>query len=176
MRWFWIDKYTEFVCGDRATAIKNVALSEEQLHDHFPGWPVMPHALIVEGMAQTGGLLVNASSDFQERVVLAKLGKVVFHFDAVPGDTLVYQAKIEQIKKDGAMVTTTSHVGERLQAEAEIFFAHLDHDSEDHRELFDPQDLLNWLTLLKVFEIGVQADGSPLRVPAALAQRKSVLE
>ena len=174
MRWFWIDRYTEFVSGERATAIKNVALSEEQLHDHFPGWPVMPHALIVEGMAQTGGLLVNEASDFQERVVLAKLAKVVFYFEALPGDTLVYRAKIEQIKKDGAMVTTTSHVGERLQAEAEVVFAHLDHSSEEFRELFDPIDLLKWLTLLRVFEIGVKPDGTPLQVPATLQSERSL--
>ncbi len=169
MRWFWVDRYTEFVSGQRATAIKNVALAEEQLHDHFPGWPTMPGALIVEGMAQTGGLLVNEHSDFQQRVVLAKLSKVIFHFTALPGDTLIYRAQIEQIKKDGAMVTTTSHVGDRLQAEAEVFFAHLD-DHSDGRDLFEPHELLHWLTLLKVFEVGVKPDGTPIRVPESLAQ------
>lgn len=174
MRWFWIDRYTEFVSGERATAVKNIALSEEHLHDHFPGWPVMPHALIAEGMAQTGGLLVNEASDFQERVVLAKLSKVVFHADALPGDTLTYRTKIEQLRKDGAMVAATSHVGDRLQAEAEIFFAHLDHSSEEYRELFEPAELLHWLTLLRVFEIGVKPDGSPISVPPALQPAKTL--
>ena len=75
MRWFWIDRYTEFESGKRATAIKNVTLAEEHLHDHFPGSPLMPNPLVVEGMAQTGGLLVAEHSDFEERVVLAKLAK-----------------------------------------------------------------------------------------------------
>ena len=55
MRWFWIDRYTEFVSGERATAVKNVSLSEEHLHDHFPGHGVMPNSLVLEGMAGAGG-------------------------------------------------------------------------------------------------------------------------
>ncbi len=42
MRWFWIDRFVEFVPGSRAKAVKNVTLAEEHLHDHFPGFPVMP--------------------------------------------------------------------------------------------------------------------------------------
>ncbi len=64
MRWFWIDRFEEFDKGRRATAIKNVALSEEHLHDHFPGFAVMPASLIVEGLAAAylgqlgGGVMV----------------------------------------------------------------------------------------------------------------------
>ena len=46
MRWFWLDRFTEFVSGSHATAVKAVALSEEYLHDHWPAYPVMPHSLI----------------------------------------------------------------------------------------------------------------------------------
>ncbi len=169
MRWFWIDRYTEFVSGKRATAVKNVSLAEEQIHDHFPGEPVMPNSLILEGLAQAGGLLVKEHGNFQERVVLAKVSKVRFHFNAAPGDTLVYHTEIEQINEDGAVITATSHCGERLQAEAEIFFAHLD-DRSEGKELFEPLDLLTWLRLLRVFEVGVNPDGTPIQVPAHLAQ------
>jgi 3-hydroxyacyl-[acyl-carrier-protein] dehydratase len=58
MRWFWIDRFDEFVRGRHATAVKNVSLAEEHMHDHFPGAALMPNSLIVEGMAQTAGLLV----------------------------------------------------------------------------------------------------------------------
>ena len=120
MRWFWIDRFIEFESGRHATAIKNVSLAEEHLHDHFPGAPLMPNSLIIEGLAQTGGLLVGEHGGFDEQVVLAKIAKARFHFPAVPGDTLVYRATIEDIHKDGAMVSGTSHVGERLQAEVQI--------------------------------------------------------
>ena len=165
MRWFWIDRFTEVVSGSHATAIKSVSLSEEHLHDHFYAYPVMPNSLIIEGMAQTAGLLVSEFNDFAERVILAKLAKVQFHRAAVPGDVLTYRAKIEQIKRDGAMVTTTSHVGDELQAEAEIFFAHLDVRESEGRELFEPAGFLHWLKLLRFFDVGVKQDGSPIPVP-----------
>jgi 3-hydroxyacyl-[acyl-carrier-protein] dehydratase len=167
MRWFWIDRFTEFESGRQATAIKNVSLAEEHLHDHFPGAPLMPNSLIIEGMAQTGGLLVAEHSGFVERVVLAKLAKAKFHFAAVPGDTLTYQATIDDIHKDGAIVSTTSHVGSRLQAEAQIFFAHLSEEAAG-KSLFDPASFLAMLRLLGIFDVGRDAQGRPLEVPAAL--------
>src|SRR5476649_1351297 len=110
MRWFWIDRFTEFVSGEHATAIKNVSLAEEHLHDHFPGAPLMPNSLVIEGLAQTGGLLAGEHSHFENRVVLAKVAKAKFHFSAVPGDTLTYRIALDDIHKDGAIVSGTSHV------------------------------------------------------------------
>ena len=52
MRWFWLDRFTEFVSGSHATAVKGVSLSEDHLHDHWPYYPVMPNSLVAEGMAQ----------------------------------------------------------------------------------------------------------------------------
>ena len=48
MRWIWIDRFESFTSGDSAVAVKNVTLAEEHLHDHFPGFPVMPEALMIE--------------------------------------------------------------------------------------------------------------------------------
>ena len=50
MRWIWIDKFVEFTPRTSATAIKNVSLAEEHLHDLYPGYPVMPASLIIEGL------------------------------------------------------------------------------------------------------------------------------
>jgi 3-hydroxyacyl-[acyl-carrier-protein] dehydratase len=174
MRWFWVDRFTEFVSGQHATAIKAVSLAEEQLHDHFPGYPVMPNSLIIEGLALTGGLIVSEYNDFEERVILAKLARSRFHFDVVPGNLLTYRAKVEQIHEDGAMVTATSHVGSALQAEAEIFFAHVDAETAG-QELFDQLDFLVWLKLWRLFEVGRNPDGSRLRVPPKLAAAAAAL-
>ena len=83
MRWFWIDRFIEFEQGRRAVALKNVSLAEEHLHDHFFGYPVMPHSLVVEGIAQTGGLLVGECNEYKERVVLAKISKALFRIGFV---------------------------------------------------------------------------------------------
>src|SRR4029077_3102875 len=119
MRWFWIDRFTQFESGHAATAIKNVSLAEEHLHDHFPGAPVMPNSLVIEGIAQTGGLLVAEHSGLEERVVVGKVTQAKFHFSALPRGPLVYHAVIDDIHKDGARVSGTSHVGQRLQAEVQ---------------------------------------------------------
>src|SRR4030065_1484542 len=102
MRWIWIDKFLEFESGKRAVALKNVTLAEEHLHDHFPGFPVMPECLMIEAMAQTAGILVGEAKKFKEKVILAKIKKCVF-FDYVrPGDTLRLEAKIESIAPEAA--------------------------------------------------------------------------
>jgi 3-hydroxyacyl-[acyl-carrier-protein] dehydratase len=167
MRWFWIDRFTEFESGRTATAVKNVSLAEEHLHDHFPGAPLMPNSLVLEGVAQTGGLLVAEHSAFAERVVLAKVARARFHFSATPGDTLCYRATIDDIHKEGAVVSGTSHVGSRLQAEVQLFFAHLN-EAAAGKWLFDPAGLLAMLKLLGVFEVGRDAAGGPLKIPSTL--------
>ena len=97
MRWIWIDKFVEFESGKRAAAVKNITLAEEHLHDHFPGFPVMPETLIIEGMAQTAGILVGEAKKFEEKVILAKIRKAVFFDFVVPGDTIRLEAAIETI-------------------------------------------------------------------------------
>jgi len=168
MRWFWIDRFVELVSGQHATAIKAVSLAAEPMFDHFPGHALMPNALVIEGMAQTGGLLVSEYNDFRERIVLAKLSRSRFQFYAEPGDTLLYRTSIQQISSNGAMVRATSHVGDRLHGEADIVFAHLNGNHGD-RVLYEDIDFLIWLRLLRIFEVGRKPDGSRLNVPAHLA-------
>jgi 3-hydroxyacyl-[acyl-carrier-protein] dehydratase len=168
MRWYWIDRFVEFESGRYAKALKNVSLAEDHLHDHFPGYPVMPNPLVIEGLAQTGGLLVGEYNQFREKVVLAKVPKARFHFQATPGDTLLYTTTVDYIRRDGAMVTATSHVGDRLQAEMEIVFAHLD-GAVGEKTLFDLRSLLDMMRVLRAFEVGHAADGSPLAEPAWLS-------
>ena len=169
MRWFWIDRFLEFVSGERAVAVKAITLSDEPLDDYLPGHPVEPCSLIIEGMAQTGGLLVAEHNGFRERVVLAKVGKAVFHFPARPGDVLTYTAVIEDVRADGAMCRGTSHTGGRLQAEIELVFAHLD-DRIPGSELFEPEGLLRTMRLLQMYEVGRTRDGRPLPMPAHMLE------
>lgn len=169
MRWYWIDRFVEFESGRYAKAVKNVSLAEEHLHDHFPGYPVMPNPLIIEGLAQTGGLLVCEHSHFLEKVVLAKIPRVEFFDEAIPGDTLIYTTTVDYIHKDGAMVTATSHKGDKLQAKAEIVFAHLPGDHAA-KALFEPESYLRMMRTLKAYEVGHAADGSPLAEPPELVR------
>jgi 3-hydroxyacyl-[acyl-carrier-protein] dehydratase len=126
MRWIWIDKFAEFESGHRAVAVKNVSLAEEHLHDHFPGFPIMPECLMIEAMAQTGGILVGEAMGFREKVVLAKISKAVF-FDFVrPGDSLRVEAEISTISIEAASTSGKITRGDQLIAEIELMFSHVD--------------------------------------------------
>ncbi len=126
MRWIWIDKFVDFQSGKCATALKNVTLAEEHLHDHFPGFPVMPECLMIEAMAQTAGILVGEARQFQEKVILAKIKKAVFFHYVTPGDTILLQAHIESIADEAAGTTGKITCGDTLIAEIDLMFSHID--------------------------------------------------
>jgi len=126
VRWIWIDKFVEFESGRRAVAVKNVSLAEEHLHDHFPGFPIMPECLMIEAMAQTAGILVGQARDFAEKVVLAKISKAVF-FDFVrPGDSLRLEAQMDMIADEAASTQGRITRGDELIAEIDLMFSHID--------------------------------------------------
>ncbi len=126
MRWIWIDRFLEFDRGKSARAIKCLSMAEDYFADHFPGWPVMPAALILEGLAQTGGVLVGEVNDFREKVILAKIPWARFHREAFPGAQLIYDVEVLHLRPEGAAVGGKVTADDELIAEAEIFFAHLD--------------------------------------------------
>ncbi len=126
MRWIWIDKFVEFHSGERAVATKNVTLAEEHLHDHFPGFPVMPETLCIEAMAQTAGILVGEAKNFEEKVILAKVKKAVFFDYVKPGDTIKLEAKIESITDEAASTTGRISCDDKLIAEIDLMFSHID--------------------------------------------------
>jgi 3-hydroxyacyl-[acyl-carrier-protein] dehydratase len=163
-RWMWIDRFVEFVDRQRAVAIKNVTMTDEPIDLYQPGFPVLPCALILEGIAQTGGILVGACHEFEKRIVLAKITRAVFHRPAVPGDTLTFTTEILDMQPEGSLVRGTSHAGPELQAEVECFFAYLAEDVFS-QALIGPVDVLEMLRLYGLFEVARRQDGSPFHVP-----------
>ncbi|MBK9119174.1 MAG: beta-hydroxyacyl-ACP dehydratase [Phycisphaerales bacterium] len=129
MRWVWLDRFEEFVPGVRAVGVKNVTLAEDHLHDHFPGFPVMPASLMIEGMAQTAGILVGHARGFREKVILAKLKEAVFHELVRPGDQLRYVAELEQVSETGAASRGEVWVGDRLVGTIDLVFSHIDQNA-----------------------------------------------
>jgi len=163
MRWFWIDRFTVFEKGKHATAVKSVSLSEDHLHDHFPAFPVMPASLIIEGMAQTGGILLGSVNEFRHAVVLAKIPKMTFSSWATPGDTLTYQVELQDAREEGGVVSACAKVGDRLVAEGEIFFAHVNKGAGGDGA--DQQEEMFRMNLLGVLGIGKAGDGVGLGTP-----------
>ncbi len=142
MRWMWIDRIVELQPRQRLVAVKNVSLAEEHLHDHFAAdaergltaLPVMPMSLIVEGMAQTGGILVGHAEGFREKVILAKVSKAEVTRDATPGCVLRYTAEVERMDAAGAAIRGTVELMDPARAaegfvaigQIELVFSHLD--------------------------------------------------
>ena len=166
MRWFWMDRFTEFVSGRGATALKCVSLGEDHMHDHLSSYPMMPSSLMTEGMAQAGGLLVSEHYGFKELVVLGKISRARFYGPVRPGQMLTYRIEIDTLKEDGAAITATAHTEGVLRAETQLFFARMGETDPRMRglRLFHQRDLLHWLNLVGLFEVGVRPDGTRLRV------------
>ena len=175
MRWLWVDRFEEFVCGKHAISIKNVSLSEEPVDEYCPGFPYLSTSLITEGIAQTGGLLYHQLSNFEQRIVLAKIGHSKFHFEAIPGDTIRYHCRFTNISDTGAVVSCTAHVEDRLLGEVELMFAKLLDSRFDNVVLFEPADFCRMIRLMKLFDVGRYEDGRPLEVPPHMLEAEQAL-
>ena len=118
-----VDRVIELVPDDRITALKNVTMNEPFFPGHFPGQPVMPGVLIIEAMAQAGGLLAFASSSGANRgklIYFMGMDKVRFRKPVIPGDQLIFEAKILKWRSKVAKMAGTAFVDNQLVAEAEL--------------------------------------------------------
>jgi len=103
-------------------------LAEEHLHDHWEAFPVMPTSLMIEGMAQTAGILVGEARNFEEKVILAKVAKAEFSDIVVPGDQLTYRAEIDSIAPEAASIKGTVLKNGEPIGQIEMMFSHIDNN------------------------------------------------
>ncbi len=169
MRWFLIDRFIEFQSGRRAKAIKTVTLAEEYLHDHFPGYPVLPNSLVIEGMGQTAMFLAFETIGYSQLILLAKVGCARFEGEVLPGDTLIYTATIESLKAEGISATVIGQRNGEHYGAADLLFTRIDDPATDrpHANLLA---MARWMRVLGVFTVGVAADGARLVAPAMLTR------
>lgn len=105
---------------------KNVSMNEQFFQGHFPGAPIMPGVLILEALAQTGGILVHQKGYSQKIAVLLNMNNVKFRRPVVPGDVLILEARGLHFTSKAGKVHARALVNDQLAVEAEIAFALVD--------------------------------------------------
>ena len=137
MRFILVDRVTELVAGERARGVKCVTMSEDFLADHFPGYAIMPGVLLLESLAQLGGLLAECSAKLRDaepgaepregvrvrRAILAQIDKAKFERMVVPGDRVELCAHMEQAMEGAARVRAEATVEGERAARAVLTFA-----------------------------------------------------
>ena len=123
-----IDRVIEHVPGKKAVALKNVTINEPQFQGHFPERPLMPGVLIVESMAQVGGIIVTQMPDLPKGLfVFAGINNVKFRRPVVPGDQLVITCELLSIKRQRfGKVKGEAHVDGKLVCSGDLMFSLVD--------------------------------------------------
>ena len=117
-----VDRITEYEESKRIVGIKNVTINEPFFQGHYPGHPVMPGVLIIEAMAQVGGLLlIDQVEDPEEKVVyFMSLNNVKWRRPVTPGDTIVFELELTQYRRQVCKMRGLAYVDGNLVAEADL--------------------------------------------------------
>lgn len=122
-----VDRILELEPGKRAVGIKNVTANEPFFQGHFPQRAVMPGVLIIEAMAQVGGVMILSVEEHKGKLAyLGTLDGVKFRRPIVPGDTLEMEAELLRVRSNMGKVRCTARVAGQEVAKAEIMFALVD--------------------------------------------------
>lgn len=125
-----VDRVLEIESEKRIVAIKNVTINEEVFLGHFPDHPVVPGVLLVEGMAQAGGILFLSDLSPEERATkllyFTGIERARFRRPVVPGDQIRYEIDVLRLRRNNCRLKAVARVDERVAAEAVLTSAMVD--------------------------------------------------
>jgi 3-hydroxyacyl-[acyl-carrier-protein] dehydratase len=123
-----VDRIIDYVPGKLAVGVKNVTFNEPHFQGHFPGRPIMPGVLIVEAMAQVGGIVLTQMADLQGGLFMfAGIDGVRFRRPVVPGDQLIMTVELLSVKRRRfGKMQGRAEVDGQLAAEGEFMFSLVD--------------------------------------------------
>lgn len=113
---------------NKIIAIKNISANDEFFKGHFAGFPIMPGALIIEGMGQAGTLLVryNLENHWEKEVLAYKIKEAKFSAPSFPGDQLKYEVALLGLQDRGGLLSAKAIVNDKVVAEAQMMLAIVD--------------------------------------------------
>lgn len=118
-----VDRILSMEVGEEVTGLKNVTINEPFFQGHFPGKPVMPGVLILEGLAQVGCVMAfyaNPEAVGKKLMFFAGIDKARFRKPVVPGDQLIYKLRMMKQKRNIIQMEAKAYVDDNLVAEAEL--------------------------------------------------------
>ncbi len=123
MRHCHLDRVITLERGVRAVGVRGVALSDDAFNEHFPGNPVLPGVYVLEGLAQTAGVLLWETTDHSRIALMTSVDRARFAGFARPGDVVRLAVEIESLDPDAARVRGTATVGDRTVTTARFTFS-----------------------------------------------------
>ena len=119
-----VDRIIDIVPFKSAVGVKNVTMNEPQFQGHFPGHPIMPGVLLLEGMAQVGGVAMLYPEEHRGKIALfGGMENVKFRRPVIPGDQVITKAELVRVRGDFGLLHADAYVDDVMVASADFKFA-----------------------------------------------------